>query len=202
MEEVTDVSSPAGKQGELDLVRWLGRRDAFGMIAGRCSAADVECMRHIRDGQLYKGNAKDWSEFCDKELHMSKTNANRLISQLEQFGPEYFHIAQITRISVAGYRAIAPAVSAEGIECNGELIPFHEGNSERIAAAVSALSAANRAKPERDFQERLAALESAGDRLLERLRELREECGASHPNLTGLAMSLQEKAGRLAQEIR
>jgi hypothetical protein len=197
-----EVSAPAGANGEFDLGRWLGRREAFGMMAGRCSAADVECMRRIRDGRLYKSRAGDWQDFCEKELHMSRTNANRLIAQLEEFGPQYFHIAQITRISVANYRAIAPAVSADAIECNGETIPLDEQNSERIAAAVSALSAERRVKQERSLDERLGALEAAGDRLMEQFRELRQNCGRSNPHLTSLAASLQNKIGNLKLEIR
>lgn len=201
-QDIVDVCVPATEQGQFDLGKWIGRREAFGLVAGRCSAADVECIRRIRDDRLYKTRSDDWSGFCDNELHMSKSNANRLIALLEQFGPQYFHISQITRISPSAYRAIAPAVSAEGIECNGELIPFNQENSERIAAAVSALSQAERAKPEITFEDRLGALEAARDRLLDQFRELRRDYGASHPYLTSLAATLEERAHRLKQEIR
>jgi len=133
---------------------------------------------------------------------MSKSNANRLIGLLEQFGPQYFHISQITRISPAAYRAIAPAVSAEGIEYNGEVIPFSEENSQRIAAAVSTLSQTHRARAERSLDDRLAALEAARDRLLEQFRDLRREYGGSHPYLTSLVETLEERAHRLKLEIR
>ena len=33
----------------LDLGIWLGRKQAFSVVAGRCSAADAECLRQIRD---------------------------------------------------------------------------------------------------------------------------------------------------------
>src|SRR6266567_3755758 len=117
MDTGVDLPVPVAAEGGLDVLsKWLGRREAFGLVAGRCSAADVECMRRIRDGKLYLSRAGDWSEFCLNELHMSKSNANHLIGLLDKFGAEYFHIAQITRISVAEYRAIATAVSAHGIE--------------------------------------------------------------------------------------
>ena len=64
-------------QATEELYRWLGRRDAFSLMAGRCSAADVECIKRIRDNKLYLAVARDWEEFCEKELHMSKSNANR-----------------------------------------------------------------------------------------------------------------------------
>jgi len=204
MEERTTVElpAPAREQDHLDLGKWLGRREAFGLIAGRCSAADVECMRRIRDGQLYKDRAADWAEFCENELHMSKSNANRVIALLENFGPQYFHISQISRISVANYRAIASAVRTDGIECDGEFIPFHEENTGRIAAAVSRLSAAQHARPERTLEERMQELDAAADRLLNQFRELRQECGGASRELFAIAARLARNVGQLHSELR
>jgi hypothetical protein len=195
---------PDGKpEGSVEEVnRWLGRREAFSLVAGRCSAADVECMRRIRDGKLYLGRALDWEEFCAKELHMSKSNVKHLIRLLEKFGPEYFHIAQITRISVADYRAIAPAVSAQGIAWNGEVIALTPENAGRIAAAVSALRTEAAAKTEPSFSDRLAALDAAGERLLKQFRELKKVGGSSNPYLAGSVGSLKSKVERLSLEIR
>ena len=55
-----------------DLGRWMGRRDAFGAIAGRCSAADAECLRLIRDKKAYVDLAPSWDEFCRLHLHVSQ----------------------------------------------------------------------------------------------------------------------------------
>src|SRR4051812_32102566 len=54
------------------LERWLGRREAFGIIAGRCSAADIECLREIRNQKLYLESAKNWGEFCQTQLRTSR----------------------------------------------------------------------------------------------------------------------------------
>ena len=43
---------------DANLDRWLGRREAFGLIAGRCSAAEVESLRRIRTEKLYR--ERDW----------------------------------------------------------------------------------------------------------------------------------------------
>src|SRR5215471_8340788 len=111
-EEVTDSSTE-------ELFRWLGRRDAFSLMAGRCSAADAEVIKRLRDTKLYLKRAKDWDEFCQKFLHMSKSNANRILRLLDEFGSAFFYIAQITRVSVKDYRAcIAPAVSDRGLACD------------------------------------------------------------------------------------
>jgi hypothetical protein len=35
-----------GMESAVDLGTWLGRRQAFAAVAGRCSAADAECLAH------------------------------------------------------------------------------------------------------------------------------------------------------------
>ena len=40
----------------LDLGTWLGRRQAFAVMAGRCSAADAKCLRELRDTKKYKSS--------------------------------------------------------------------------------------------------------------------------------------------------
>ena len=201
---VNEVSLPAPAEaagGADELNRWLGRREAFSLVAGRCSAADVECMRRIRDEKLFLSRARDWPEFCETRLHMSKTKANHLIWLLGKFGPGYFHITQITRISEAEYRTIAPAVSDQGIEAGGEVIPLTPDNSTRIAAAVAALRAGKAPPQEQDIQRRVAALDTNGDRLLKQYRELRRELGTRNPNLSGSLQSLQIKVYELIREV-
>ena len=45
----------AGKA--LDLGRWLGRRPAFALVAGRCSATDTECLRQARQREQHRASA-------------------------------------------------------------------------------------------------------------------------------------------------
>jgi hypothetical protein len=201
MDRSLELCPPVETEGGADdLNRWLGRREAFGLMAGRCSAADVECMRRIRDGKLYLSRAANWDEFCEKELHMSKSNAKHLIGLLDRFGPEYFHIAQITRISVADYRAIASAVSAEGIAWNGDLIGLNPENSGRIAEAVTALRDAAKLKNEPTVRDRVATLDGAVDRLLKQFRELRASSGRSDPYVSSSVERFKNKVERLSLE--
>jgi hypothetical protein len=124
---------------DLNLGRLLGRREAFSAMAGRCSAADAEQLRIIRDTKAYLNHAKDWKTFCTTFLHISDDTANRLIGLLERFGSAYFKISQLTRISPSAYRAIAPSIRGEAIHHNGEVIPLTVENAERVAAAVAEL---------------------------------------------------------------
>jgi hypothetical protein len=191
--------SKASPNGDFDLGQWIGRRQAFGLIAGRCSAADAECIRRIRDEKLYRNRNADWGEFCEQHLHMSRSNADRLIRLLERFGPDYFQISQITRVSADQYRAIAPLVAGGCLQVDGESVPLTPENSERIAAAVATFRQA--ARPPAAERTRLAALEAECGRLLRAFREERKHAGSPDPQLTAAVESLAQQAARLALEV-
>ena len=102
---------------------WLGRRQAFAVIASECAAAEAEAIRHIRQARLYKSVTPHWSEFCVQHLGMSKSNADRLIRLFDEFGPAYFHARQLTGISPAEYRAVAPIANLPPPSDDPQLIP-------------------------------------------------------------------------------
>ena len=124
---------------DMSLGRLLGQREAFNIIAARCSAADAALLQRMREEKLYLDYAEDWKEFCPAYLHMSHDSANRLIKLLEEFGPAYFEVAQLTRISPATYRAIAPSIDEQGLHHNGEAIALIPENAAKVAAAVADL---------------------------------------------------------------
>jgi hypothetical protein len=129
------VPSPDG----FDLGTWLGRRQAFGMISGKTAAADAECLRQIRDRKLYKSKSPNWDDFCARFIGASRTYVNRAIRYLEEFGPEFFELSQLTRIPPEAYRGIAPYVSKEGLHLDGEVIAIVQENSQRVSQAVAEL---------------------------------------------------------------
>jgi hypothetical protein len=136
----TDLPIPAEPVAtDFDLGNWLGMRRAFGMMAGRATAADAECLRRIRDDQMYLAKASTWDEFCEQYLGASRSQANRVIHYLEEFGPEFFHLTELTRMSPEAYRAIAAHVKTEGLEFQGEVIPLAPQNAQRVTAAVNEL---------------------------------------------------------------
>src|SRR5437588_8513662 len=124
---------------DLHLGTLLGRRQAFGIMAARCSAADAACLREIRDQKSYRSLAVGWKQFCSQHIGMSHTHANRLIGYLDEFGPAYFDLAQLTGISPDEYRAVAPAVKDQAVHLNGQVIALLPENSGKLAAAVADL---------------------------------------------------------------
>jgi hypothetical protein len=123
-------------QSAYELGNLVGRHEALGLIASRCSAADAATLLRIREKELWRGEARTWNEFCETRLKMSRCQVNRLIRLLEEFGDNYFTVAQATRISPATYRAIAPAIHDNALHLGGEAIALTEENAPRIAAAI------------------------------------------------------------------
>jgi hypothetical protein len=121
------------------LGRWLGRREAFGLMAGRCAAADVETLRQIREQKLYKQKRRTWAECCTLDLHVARRSVDREIGYLEEFGPEFFHVRQMAHITAQEYRSIASHVTKEGVHLNGTTVPLLPENSQQVAAAVGEL---------------------------------------------------------------
>ncbi|PWT97081.1 MAG: hypothetical protein C5B51_32165 [Terriglobia bacterium] len=134
---------------DFNLDRWIGRREAFGLIAGRCSAAEVESLRRIRDERLYRGKTRTWDAFCAQHLGVSRRNVERSIRCLEEFGPAFFHLSQLAHIRPEEYRAIAPHITAEGVRLDGTEIALLPENSGRVSAAVAELLRRKRTAPEK-----------------------------------------------------
>src|SRR5882672_8031577 len=111
---------PAGAADLLNLGILLGENQAFALMVGRCSAAQATTLRRLREEGKYKSVIPQWKEFCSTYLKISGTQANQIIQLLEEFGPGYFELAQLTRISAETYRAIAPSIKDGALHLNGD----------------------------------------------------------------------------------
>ena len=127
----------------LELGTWLGRKQAFAEVAGRCSAADAECLRQVRKRKMHRKLKMSWRDFCKQHLGMAGATADLIIRRLEEFGPSYFVLAQATGITESEYRRISSAVRDQKLLHAGEEIPITAENAPRLAAAVEALRRAS-----------------------------------------------------------
>jgi hypothetical protein len=163
----------------LDLGVILGQNQAFGLIAGRCSAAQAESLSRLRQEKLYQRCAPRWDDFCPKYLKISRVEADRTIKLWQEFGPAYFELSQLTRVSPETFRAIAPAIQDGALHYNGEAIELNSQNSLKVAAAVADLRRAiPKAPPE--SQNLLEELRDLGHEmnLADRIEKL-DKCGAA-----------------------
>lgn len=161
---------PAEEAGSFDLGSLIGQRKAFGVIAGRCSAAEAAAIRRIRNERLYEATKLPWTAFCPAHLGMCRKQADRLIHRLEEFGPDYFEVKQLTRIPEEAYRAIAASVKNGHIYWRNEAIALLPENSAKVAQAVAGLRAEADARtpsePEKPPAGRFDALRARTDEVV------------------------------------
>jgi hypothetical protein len=122
-----------------DVGAWVGRRQAFALVAGRCSAADAEILFEIREKKLFRTIEPVWEDFCVKRLGMTRGYVDRIIRQFKELGPNYCKLSSFTRIKPADYRLIAAAVTEDGLAYGGEVIALEPENAPKLAEAVEAL---------------------------------------------------------------
>jgi hypothetical protein len=123
----------------IELGSWLGRKQAFSGMAGRCSAADAQCLLNLRRDKRYQASGLTWDEFCKQRVGISRSMADRTIRLLEEFGETYFYLNGLTPVSPQDYRLIAGSVSGDGVQYAGESIAIAPQNAAKLAEAVDTL---------------------------------------------------------------
>src|SRR5215468_10490764 len=100
----------------------LGQNQSFGLVAGRCSAAQAEALLRLRESKCYHRLGKNWKEFCPQFLKMSSSQVDRIIRAWQEFGPAFFELQKLMSISPTVYRSIEPAIKDGAIHFNDEAI--------------------------------------------------------------------------------
>ncbi len=122
-----------------DVGALVGRRQAFALVAGRCSAADAEILSEIREKKLFRTMEATWEDFCAKRIGMTRSYVDRIIRQYRELGPAFCKLNSFTRIKPAEYRMISGAVTEDGLAYGGEVIALDAENAPRLVEAVEAL---------------------------------------------------------------
>jgi hypothetical protein len=141
---------------QFELGAWVGRSQAFGLVANHCSAAQARCLQNLRESDQYKSKGLNWTDFCLKYVGVSRQRVDVLIQSLDEFGDTYFNLSRIVAVSPETYRQIAGNIEGEQIEINGEKVPIVPENAARIRAAVTQMRVELNKK-----QQRKAAAKSA-----------------------------------------
>ena len=194
-------------QQVLELGIMVGQRRAFGLVAGRCSAAHAECLRKIRDERTYLKFAPNWTEFCEHHLKINKRTADRAIALLKKHGPLYFETAALTGITPTEFERIEAAIQQDGIHVESDVIALLPENAARAADAVARLladaAAIDAAAPAASAEELILDLEKRG---LQLCAAFHRTAKATESIDRGLLISTIRKVGqminRLELEIR
>jgi hypothetical protein len=197
------LKSETSDDALLELGIVVGQSQTFGVLAGRCSAAQAQAIRRVREEKLYKKRCEKWEDFCPRYLRMCRAEADRIIRLLDEFGPAYFELSHVARISPVVYRAIAPAVSDGVLHHNGEAIALTAENSRKVAAAVAEIRSAMPKKSTQSSeraQDLRRGIEELGHRCSEILAGLDKI--PAQPFLGVVLMQLREQLTGLHDQIR
>jgi hypothetical protein len=188
----------------LELGSALGQSHAFGLVAGRCSAAQASCLHRIRTTRVYLHQSSCWRDFCSRHLGIDGRNADKIVRLWEKFGATYFELAQLTSISPDTYRALAPSIHAGALHLNGDVIELIPENSPRLAAAIAGFRRTIPPPQPRQLQphERLAVLDERCDAIVAELRHFskKERCGENWLQFTQVLSRLSAALHRLELE--
>jgi hypothetical protein len=127
---------------------WLGRKQAFGLVAGRCAVAEIECLLEVYESKMYQAVEPTFEAYCKNHLGISSRTAMRLMQQYQKQGPELAKLNSFTRIRPSEYRLFAASLSEEGLVHNGETIPLEPENRPQLAQAVDAIRRESAGDPE------------------------------------------------------
>jgi hypothetical protein len=169
-QEYADTTPDAGL---FNLGVILGQNLAFGLVSGRCSAAQVEALQRIRQERRYKSCTSSWREFCTEFLNISGAEADRYIRLYQEFGAPYFEMAQLIRISAPTFRLIEPSLKNGALHHRGEVIELRPENCREVATAVAEIRSASR-KPIRPLtiHDRIQSLDRRCTTLLAEFEDL------------------------------
>jgi uncharacterized protein (DUF3084 family) len=144
--EKKDALAAAGEQIEADLqtsveiATWIGRLQGFALVANKCSAAQADILKRLKDTSAHKAFGMTREEFCDRQIGIPRQTCDRIISNYEEFGAAYFAMSNVMRISPQTYRLLGTAVTdANELVFGDEKIPITKANADRIAEAVAAI---------------------------------------------------------------
>jgi hypothetical protein len=129
----------------LEAGAYVGRQQAFAVIANQCSAAQAQALKLIRESRAYEDLDLTWDEFCPKYFGFHRTHADHLIRQHKAFGEAFFKLAEIAKISSETFRHIAPKIDGETIEIDGQKLTMIAENAPAIRAGINKLRAELRA---------------------------------------------------------
>src|SRR4051794_34556559 len=118
---------------------WLGRQQALGLIAKRCTVAEIECLIETYEDKLYLALEPTWEEYCKNRLGISRRTAERLIRTYRRQGPRLAKLNCFVRIRPTEYEIYDAVLTDEGLLHGGEIIAIEPENTPRLAQAVEAI---------------------------------------------------------------
>jgi hypothetical protein len=120
---------------------WLGRGQAFAMVANLSLVAKAECLCNIRDSESYLLVCLTWEHFCTGFVGASRRHVGQIVHNLEEFGAACFRLSQIVKVSPEAYRQQHTRIEGEELEIGGERFALTPENAGSIGRAIQHMRA-------------------------------------------------------------
>jgi len=117
-------------------------------MTGYCAAARAALYLRLKDKQSHRAVNLTWDGFCPAVLNLSRSEVDKQIALLNEFGPRFFALAAIAPVSPETYRLIEPSLADNTLKFDGQSIPLDREHAPEVASAVTELRRrAKAAKP-------------------------------------------------------
>ncbi len=117
----------------------IGRQEALNTLATMTNLMWAENLRQMKETGAYKKLGLTWEKAIEKTgAPFSYKTADRMISNLEEFGRGFFQVRDVARITSEAYRAIAPTVEEGFVIISGERVALTKQNASQIQALFQA----------------------------------------------------------------
>lgn len=133
------MEQPKTNEDVFKLGTWLGRQQALGLVAGRCTFAELECLAEVYENKLYLALEPTWEDYCRNRLSISRRTAERLLRTYRDQGPLLARLNCFNRIKPKEYVLFAALLSEDGLSYDGEIIGLEPQNAPGLAQAVQAI---------------------------------------------------------------
>jgi hypothetical protein len=133
------VSQMKQPQKTIDAATWVGRQQAFAVMASKCTLAQAECLRQMRETRAYEAYGLTWEKFCRQHAGIARSHADHLIHKLNEFGATYFRLSELVNISDATYRKLEPRIHGDTIEIGGQQLAIIPENAPKLRAGINRL---------------------------------------------------------------
>ena len=70
------VSREIIRRKNIGAATWTGRQQAFAMMATKCTLAQADCLRQLRETRAYEAYGLTWDEFCKQHAGLARSQAD------------------------------------------------------------------------------------------------------------------------------
>lgn len=155
-------NSSDDKSSAIELGISIGIARALHVVRSITEVGQAREIKKLKESAAYKRTGLDWKKFCPLHLGVSHVTADAAIANLNTLGENFFAVNKFVPISPGTFGLIEGKVDSDGMEIDGEKVPFTAANAPRIKRAIELIrKQAREAQAEAEDAENKAKIAAA-----------------------------------------